>query len=172
MAQLLKSAMVQLANVSRSFAGTRLAVAPRAVAPRVMSTVAKASMGKRELVSTVKDKSGLTQAQAEAAVNAVLETVVGTVSKGETPGADCRSIAIAAIRCRNCMTFETTAAGCPTLIVEAHARGTACRGCSARANLRRQAVTLAAATPPLAPCRRLPQHRLPSPPARPLQARR
>ena len=83
MAQLLKNAMVQLAGASRSFAGTHLAVAPRAVAPRVLSTAAKASMGKRELVATVKDKSGLTQAQAEAAVNAVLDTVVGTVAKGE-----------------------------------------------------------------------------------------
>ena len=86
MAQLLKNAMVQLAGASRSFAGAHLVAPPRAVAPRVMSTAAKASVGKRELVALVKEKTGLSKEQAEAAVNTVLDTVVGTVAKGEGCG--------------------------------------------------------------------------------------
>ena len=70
----------------RSFAGAHLVVAPRAVAPRVMSTAAKASVGKRELVAIVREKTGLSKEQAETAVNTVLDTVVGTVAKGEGCG--------------------------------------------------------------------------------------
>jgi nucleoid DNA-binding protein len=51
-----------------------------------MSTAAKASVGKRELVALVKEKTGLSKEQAEAAVNTVLYTVVGTVAKGEGCG--------------------------------------------------------------------------------------
>ena len=80
----LLSTMARLASQATRLAGTPLVAAPRPVAPRQMATAAKASIGKKDLISAVTQKTGLTGKQAEAAVNATLETIVGTVAKGET----------------------------------------------------------------------------------------
>ncbi|EFN59998.1 hypothetical protein CHLNCDRAFT_15526, partial [Chlorella variabilis] len=40
-------------------------------------------IGKRELIQAVKDQAQLSGPQADAAVNALLDTIVGTVAKGQ-----------------------------------------------------------------------------------------
>lgn len=85
MASLLKHAMLQtLGSVSRLGGVSQLAARP--VAPRRAAGMAtRASVGKRDLINTVREKTGSKLSEAEAAVNATLETIVEAVARGEQP---------------------------------------------------------------------------------------
>lgn len=66
-----------------SFAGQQLFVAPKraaVVGRHALNT--RASMNKSELVKEVAEKAFITQKQAQAAVNVVLDTIVENVAKG------------------------------------------------------------------------------------------
>ena len=85
MSALLKTMAQRLSFASR-LAGTQLVVpvsTSRTAAPSPRTLVTKASIGKRELIQAVKDQAQLSGPQADAAVNALLDTIVGTVAKGE-----------------------------------------------------------------------------------------
>lgn len=84
MSSLLTSAMNVMRTGASRLAGAQLAAMPArpAVAPRSIATAVHANMGKRDLIVEVKTKTGMTEVDAEKAVNAVLATIVSHVAQG------------------------------------------------------------------------------------------
>lgn len=86
MSALLKTMAARLSFASRLGANPLVMVAPaaRPASPRAMAT--RAQITKKELVSEVMKRASLTNTQAEAAVRAVVDTIVVNVALGERYG--------------------------------------------------------------------------------------